>query len=176
MKYALAALIVCSSTGLLAQKNNLYADVGSSPGFSVTYNRQIIKRLSLGAGFQGYDFSPTETNVNQFTPAIYGDLRLNSLQRKKHFFFYFLDMGVNIYKHNNNYTRSGDYVSRDNGTYAGLGFGYFRRITKRGSGLYASLKLISNIFRDNEYNATTNKYRRAMFFYGDGVLSVGFKF
>ena len=180
MKYALIALLVMfNPITASAQKNNLFADVGIAPGLSVTYNYKFAKHIGLGIGLQGYNFIPTITNRNEFVPAVFADVRLNSRQRKKHFFFYFLDLGIDFYKSNDNYPRTSniyDNVPKNNGFYTGLGSGYFRRMTKRGGGLYASLKIIGNIFNDHEYNIVAQNYRTSTMFYGTGVISIGFKF
>lgn len=161
------------------QQHQLFADVGLPGGLSITYEYRLTKHFGVGAGLQGYNFSPTMTNVNQFTPALYGDFRLNSIMRKKHFFFYFLDLGINFYKHENTNYYSSNYiynVTMDNGFYTGLGLGYFHVMTKKGGGLYASLKLISNFFKANQFDLTTQKHNVSGMGYGTVALSVGFKF
>ncbi len=185
MKYILIALLVIFNAGTaVAQKHNLFADLGTSfdgpgPGGSLTYNYKLLKRFGLGIGVQGYSFSPSVNNADEFTPAMFGDIRLNSAQRKKHFFFYFLDLGINFYAHKDVYKRSNNIiynVPNDNGFYTGLGIGYFRRVTKGGWGPYASLKIISNSYKVNEFNLVSREQHYAVWDDATLALSVGFKF
>jgi hypothetical protein len=171
-------LVAFNPVFVLAQKQNLFADVGTSSGFSVTYVRKLTKRIGVGAGLQGYDFRPTITNKKELVPALYVDVRLNSVMRKKHFFFYFLDLGLDLYKANddNTYRALFDYVPRNNGLYSGLGIGYFRSVTKRGWGPYASLKLLTNWYNDNAYDIVANRQHDLLSLDGTIALSVGFKF
>jgi hypothetical protein len=147
-------------------------------GIAVTGDYQFTKRFNLGGGFQVCRFRPTITNKNEFIPSLYGDLRLNSVMRKKHFFFYFMDLGMNFYTANDNhssYNALFDHVPKNDGFYTGLGVGYFRRITKHG-GPYVSLKLMNNIYKDLEYDYVANKQHTALIDDGNAALCIGFKF
>lgn len=166
-----------------AQRHNLFADAGisfqgPSPGFSITYNYKLLKRLGVGIGVQGYSFSATTTDVRDFTPALYGDMRFNFRHRKKGMYFLFLDLGIDFYRRPA--TRSTatiiETVAHDNGTYFGLGYGYMRRITKRGGGPYGSLKLISNTYKVDDYNTASKKTHSSVLLSGTLALSVGFRF
>ncbi len=180
MKYILIALLAVFNPVLAsAQRSNLYADIGIPADISLTYNYKILKHLGLGVGAQVCHFEPTLTNYGESVPAIFGDLRLYFLMRKKHFFFYFLDLGINFYKANDdpgNYNALFVHVTQDNGFYAGGGYGYFHVVTKRGGGWYVSLKSVVNSYKYILYNTYLQDYttgRRA----GAGIaLSGGFKF
>ena len=166
-----------------AQRESFFGDAGMSlarlnPGASITYNYNLARYFGVGVGCQIYDFHATMTNF-QFVPAVFWDIRFNIRARKKNHFFLFLDLGADIYKHNNNYWTSGNttyYVRDDDGSYTGLGIGYFHTETKRGGGHYASLKLISNSYYAKGYNNVTNAESDER--WGDAtlVISFGFKF
>src|SRR6185437_9390914 len=165
MKYVLITwLAVFTSLAALAQKNNIYVDAGISlarfyPGTSTTYNYNITRYLGVGAGFQAYDFHATVTNF-QLVPAAFGEVRFNIGSKKKNKFFAFLDIGANFYKHTNNSSRDGNtiyYVTDDNGTYTGLGFGYHFHSKKPVWAHYVSLKIISNSYKANEYNLISSQ-------------------
>ena len=184
MKYALVALSILFTPMLTsAQKDNFFGDAGMSlarlyPGASITYNYNISRWFGVGAGAQAYDFHATMSNF-QFVPAAFWDVRFNIRTRKKNQYFVFLDVGANIYKHNNDYWRDGDSyysVRRDNGSYTGLGFGYFRPQAKPGRGRYVSLKMISNSYEANAYNTVSRE--RSVEGLGDQtfVISFGVKF
>lgn len=183
MKYA-TVLVVLSflfiSFKTLAQRNNLYADAGFNPGFSITYNYKLAKHFSVGGGIQGYNFHPTPSNSNQFVPAIFGDIRFNLRPAKKNQFFPFIDLGIDIYQQHVKY-RSTDSIiynqPHNNGFYTGYGIGYLRRMTKRGGGPYASIKLIFNWSEINGYNTVSKKHEVGVLD-GDGafIFSLGFRF
>jgi hypothetical protein len=102
-------------------------------------------------------------------------------QRRPTSSFVFLNHGIDLYQQNNHYkivdNKSLYYVPGSAGLYIGLGLGYFRRITKRGGGPYASLKMISNWYTAKEYYFFSGKKKSDMFL-GDGnlVFCLGFKF
>jgi len=184
MKYALIVLILLlNAIGSSAQQNNLFADAGVSfarfkPGASVTYNYKLARCFGLGIGAQDYDFHATMSTY-QYIPAIFGELRFYIRPRRRSQLFTFFDLGVNYYKHNDDYWRGDNIyynVRKDNGTYTGLGFGYFRRTAKRGWGPYASWKLISNGYSTNAFNIATNE--RSIVGWSDAtfVVSVGYRF
>ena len=132
----------------------------------------------MGLGSQVYDFHATRTNF-QFVPAVFWEVRFNIRPRKINQFFLFLDIGADIYNHNYEYWTDGNTEYRvrdDNGSYTGLGFGYFHSETKRGWGHYVSLKLISNHYDAVAYNTLTNV--QSVEGWGDAtlVISFGFKF
>jgi hypothetical protein len=185
MKYALIVLLVVSTSGTtLAQKHNLFADVGTafnglSPGFSVTYSYKLFKRFGAGVGVQGYTMSPTFTNIREFTPSVFADIRFYFRPEKKNQFFSLVDLGINFYEHNKNYYRKGNILYNthgDNGFYAGLGFGYLRAITKRGSGPYTSLKILINGYKVDAYDLVSQEQRGSAFIGGNIAFSLGFKF
>lgn len=179
--FFIAVLMVFFSVGASAQKHNLFADAGVSfsrfrLGSSATYNYKFNNWLGVGAGYQGYSFSPTITNSRSFIPAVYGDLRFYIRSRKENQFFSFLDLGINLYKRTDKYyiDRGTIYhVAHDNGFCTGVGFGYFRRVTKSGWGPYTSIKMISNSYKADAYD-TRGKY---ISIWGTftSAFSVGFK-
>lgn len=181
MKYVFfAILVVVYSANASAQHHHLFADAGTLPGFSVTYNYTPVKHLGIGIGIQGYSFSPTLINSREFIPAVFADIHVNIRPQKNNQFLSFLDMGVNIYQRDDRYYSTSHNVFKlrsDNGFYMGLGFGYLRRITKRGSGPYAALKIISNWYNSDRYDPVTLQ-RVSTWMNVDGRLlfSLGFKF
>ena len=185
MKYVLLALVsLIHSYGASAQKDNLYADAGLSlayndPGFSLTYNHNFIKYIGVGAGIQGYAFHPAATNIRQFTPAVFADLRFRLRPEKISQYFAFLDVGYNFYQHNNDSVQEGNFiysVPQDNGIYGGIGIGYFLRLTHRGWGPYVTVKFISNHCRVNQINIATNEQGTSTQTRSTLVISLGFRF
>jgi hypothetical protein len=166
------------------QKHHLYADVGIShsrfyPGFSATYNYRPVRFIGLGVGIQGYAWYPTMTNPHQFVPGVIGDLRFNVRPGKSSQFFSFLNVGIDFYKHNNTTEPDSNLiysVSRNNGTYGALGFGYFLRLTRRGGGLYTSVKIMTNFYKTDVYDITTKEQYTETHDRGTLVISYGFKF
>lgn len=181
MKYVFIALIVLlNPIGASAQKHSVFADVGYTPGFSVTYNYKLAKRLGAGVGLQGYRMHQTWEDTRNFTPALYGNIRLNMRPEKNNQFFLLLDLGMNLYKQDKTYYRDSISVfniPRNNGIYSGLSFGYLRRMTKNGGGPYVSLKPIANWHTIRRYYLTTEE-RDGPWLAVSAVLviSLGFKF
>jgi hypothetical protein len=184
MRYTLIALaIVLNSVNASAQKDIFWADGGMSlarflPGASMTYNYNVFRFLGLGAGVQLYDFHATMTNF-QPVPALFWDLRFNIRSRKKNQYFLFMDAGLDIYRHNTEYWKDGNSVyavRNDNGSYSGLGIGYFRPKTERGWGHYVSLKMISNHYSTNAYNFVTGEKSVSGWSGATLVVSFGYKF
>jgi len=185
MKYAYAVLLLLSVPVLTsAQKSSFYADAGIclaylDPGTSATYNYNCNKHIALGAGLQEYSFHTTLTNAHQLTSAVFGEMRYNMRRRKKGQYFSMLDMGIDFYRHNDSYYRDGEKtytVPGNNGFYTGLAFGYVHYTTRRHGGPYCSLKMISNWYRSNSYDAATNEYGHGGSSDGTLVVSVGFRF
>ncbi|RYD54988.1 MAG: hypothetical protein EOP56_17330 [Sphingobacteriales bacterium] len=179
MKYALTTLALFIAMSSAAQ-HNIYTDVGHTPGFSLTYDYKLTKRLSVGGGVQGYKFFRTDDGIRRFTPAIFADIRLHMRPEKNNQFFSFLDLGMNVYKQNKEYVRMINGVSHiphDNGFYSGLGFAYLRRMTGRGGGPYASLKLFFNWHTIWRYSIVSEANEIGLLSAnGTTALSVGFKF
>lgn len=183
MRWLVIALFLVSTHNASAQKDVLFVDGGMSlarclPGVSATYNYNVARFLGLGAGTQLYDYHATVTNF-QFVPALYWDVRFTIRSRKKNQYFLFVDAGANIYKHSTEIWRdvSSMYsVKGDNGTYTGLGLGYFRRHTDRGRGRYVTLKFISNSYKANEYNLASKEYSVVTLVRGTIVASFGYRF
>lgn len=184
MKYLLITLLAISHPlHTLAQKNDLYADIGISmsrlvPGPSVTYNHNFFPFLGLGIGVQGYDYHATQTNF-QFIPTIYGDLRFKIRPQKISQFFLFLDVGINMYMHSTGNWGEGDMrysVQNDNGLYIGPGIGYYLNLMERGRGVYTTLKIISNGYKADALNIVTNERSTRSFSGSTLVYAVGFKF
>ncbi|MBA3829534.1 MAG: hypothetical protein H0X33_11405 [Taibaiella sp.] len=184
MKRSLIVVIMMFYSCLAsAQGSYIYGDAGISlarfkPGASVTFNYNVLRFLGFGIGFQAYDFHATMTNF-QYVPAVYGELRLNIRPRKDNQFFAFMDIGANLYTHNDDLWQDRNFVYKvhsNNGTYGGLGIGYFRRLPKRSWGPYGSLKLISNSYKADSRDLTTSKQGTAG--WGDAtlVISAGFRF
>jgi hypothetical protein len=185
MKYTLIALLtICNLTRISAQKHNLYTDAGISfsqfyPGLSATYNYKFARWIGVGAGCQAHAWFPTITNPHQYVPGVFGDLRLNIGPRKKNQFFAFMDLGINFYKHTNEDYRNEtnvSSVSRDNGSYTGLGMGYFRQTTERGAGFYTSVKIMSNGYEANRQDLVTGEQSVESASRGTLALSFGYRF
>lgn len=180
MRYALIALLVLFNPfGASAQKHRLLIDAGLPAGFSMTYNYQLTKHLCTGVGVQGYSFAPTGTDKG-FIPALYADFRVTAWAERKNQFFTFMDIGINIYKQDKTFYRDSTMISHfphNNGFYAGLGLGYFRRMTKNGGGPYLSLKLISNWYTIRGYSIVSER-QDIVLMNVDAypVISIGFKF
>jgi len=185
MKYTLIALLILiNPISSSAQKSYLYADGGLSlayfdPGFSATWNYNIIKYIGIGAGAQAYVFHPALTNPRQFTPAIFADIRFRIRPERISQYFILTDIGLDIYNHNDNYSRDGNYVytvPKNNGVYFGLGIGYFLRLTYRGWGPYATMKIINNIYGKDQLDLNTGMHKTLTTGGGTIVLSLGFRF
>jgi hypothetical protein len=185
MKYLLIALLVLiNPLATSAQKQYTYTDAALSlayldPGFSSTYNYNIVKHLGIGAGMQAYVFHPATTNPRTFTPAIFADVRFRIRPEHISQYFMLVDLGMDFYKHNDDYTRDGNYVytvPKDNGVYFGLGIGYFLRLTYRGWGAYTTLKLINNIYTKDQLSIATGDQRSLTSAGGTFVMSLGFRF
>lgn len=167
------------------KKHHLYADAGLSlsqlhPGASATYNYRPLKFLGLGAGAQVHAFFPTLTNSCQYLPAIFGDLRFTIRPLKKNQFFAFLNVGVDFYQHNNYIDQYEDVIYRvtnDNGVYSSIGLGYFRvKNTKRGSGIYFTVKTMSNSYGMEAFNISTKELYATSSSRGTLAVSFGYKF
>lgn len=165
-------------------KHLLYTDVGLcgariNLGLSATYNYKVLPWLGIGVGAQAYDFFPTVCHDHRYVPAVYGDLQFYIRPRKKGQFLAFIDIGKDFYSSSDEYVRQNDfiyYVPLKNGGYFGLGIGYFRAVTKRGWGVYTTLKLISNFYKPNVYNIETGEKYISAYDRGTAVLSFGFRF
>ncbi len=185
--YFILLIILFTSILTSAQKHNLYTDAGISlyeisPGFSATYNYNVIRSIGLGIGVQGYRFSPTLVDSRDyrrpFIPAVFADMRFTVCSKEKNQFFSFLDCGMDFYKHDNKATITANSLystPNDNGVYIGLGLGYFHRMIKRGGGLYASFKIISNWYSGHAVDLLTNEEYGDSAGAGNYVLSIGFK-
>lgn len=181
MKYLFfAILMVLNPVWTKAQKHHVYADVGYTPGFSVTYNYNLAKRFGAGAGFQAYNINRTDASARKFTPTLYGDIRLNIRPEKNNQFFSFLDLGINIYKQDRSYSRDSTMIahySHNNGFNLGIGAGYLRRMTKRGGGLFVSLKATSNFHMLYGYSIIAEEENIGLLAADIAiVISLGFKF
>jgi hypothetical protein len=186
MKYALIALFVLvGPLHTSAQKHHLYTDAGlcfdygGNPGFSATYNYNIARHIGIGAGVQGYMWHAAITNPRQFMPALFADFRFRIRPERISQYFIIADLGMNFYKHNDDYMRDGNWVysvPNDNGVYIGLGIGYFRRLTSRGWGAYVSLKAINNLYKESQLHLTTGDQKSPTVGHGTLVLSLGFRF
>ena len=182
MLIALAILI--NPLTASAQKHYLYTDAGfclgnAIPGVSATYNYNIARHIGIGGGVQAYVIYPTVIPSRRFTPAIFADFRFRI--RPQHISQYFIltDVGMDFYKHIDDYVRDGNWVytaPNNNGLYVGLGLGYFRRRTSRGSGLYATLKTILNFYKENQLHLTNGEQKTITYGYGTFVVSVGYRF
>lgn len=184
MKHAFIALLMALGDSASAQKQYLYTDGGLSlayfdPGFSATYNYNILRHLGIGAGAQAYVFHPATTLPRHFTPALFADLRLRIRPEKISQYFVLADLGMDFYQHNNDVVRDRNFsysVPKKNGFYFGLGIGYFLRLTYRGWGPYASVKLINNIYNKDEVNLSTGEPKTISSAGSTTVLSLGFRF
>jgi len=174
-------IVVCNPIYIQAQEQHrLYADVGYVPGFSVTYNYNLVKHVSAGIGIQGYDFYSTMGTYSRFTPAVFADIRFNIRPEKKGQAFVFMDFGMDFYKRTNKFYRTSYGIRRvtgNNGFYVGLGVAYMRRITKRGGGLYVSYKIITNWYNTDRLDELTlQPVAKSQDINATGVLSIGFKY
>lgn len=162
-----------------AQQHSIYADLGYTPGFSVTYNYKLAKRLGAGAGVHVYRIHRTWQDGVDFTPALYGNIRLNIRPEKKGQLFLMLDVGMNFYKQDKSYHRESTYlfnIPNNNGIYTGLALGYMRRMTKRGGGPYVSLKPMVNWFSMRRYYIDEDRESAWIGGGGNVALNFGFKF
>lgn len=183
MKHTLLALFILFSSVFAQaqeQKHRVYADVGYVPGFSVTYNYQLSKRIAMGAGVQSYKLYSGLDKEAKYKPCVYADMRLVMRPEKKSQFLLFFDVGINIYKQDKTFMRddvSVYNIPRNNGFYTGLGFGYLRRINKQGNALYITLKPMMNWHAIQRYYITTDEQNGPMIaLNGQFPLSIGFKF
>ena len=180
----IALLVLVKPLYTSAQKHYIYTDAGLSlaymdPGFSATYNYNVAKHIGIGAGVQGYVFHPAVTNHRHFTPAIFADFRFRIRPERISQYFIIADLGMDFYKHNDDYAREGNYVytvPKNNGIYFGLGFGYFLRLTHRGWGPYTTAKLINNFYRQDQLNLATGERKSLTSAGGTLVISLGFRF
>lgn len=184
MKYLLLTILIITATvQASAQKHQLYPDLGICgsqlrPGLSATYNYSPLKFLGVGGGVQAYHFFPTIAHSVQYVPAIYGDVRLTAWARKKNRVFAFLDIGINIYKHSTLREQEGTIIytnATNSGMYTGIGVGYMHMITKKGWGLYWTLKSISNNSKANAFDLATGERYTTSGSRGSAVLSVGLR-
>lgn len=184
MKKALLVLSLIGSAAVAnAQKHHLYADAGISlsqfmPGASVTYNYNFIPYIGIGAGMQGYGFFPTRTNGHTFVPAVYGDVRFNISPKKKSQFFVLLDVGMNFYNYAPKTYSENDwvyFVDKNNGVYSSFGFGYFNRFTKRGGGIYGTIKTVTNHYQLKALNMTTGEAQEDGASRGTLAIACGFR-
>ena len=177
-------LLMCSSVAALAQKHHILADgalplASAFPGFSVTYNYKLGNYFGVGLGAQGYRFPATRYVEKKFIPAVYADMLLYIRPLKKNQFLAFLDIGLNFYKPDNKFTGGAAYfvIPHNNGIYTGTGFGYFRKVTKRGWGPYIALKVLLNWYTEYGYDMFTQKQRtKNVAADGTPALSIGFRF
>lgn len=183
MKYILTLLLLSfTHASLNAQEHYLYADVGyalSGPGLSVTYNYRPVKHIGMGIGAMGYEYKPSLLEHKIFAPAVFGEFRINIRPERRGQLFTFLDIGMNFYKHSSLlYSDSkGIYQAKsDNGFYAGLGTGYFRRLNERGWGLYLSVKAITNTFSAYTYYLPHPDQHIITGTFGALAFSLGFMF
>jgi hypothetical protein len=180
MKYFLLLSALCIQFWASAQKHRAFADVGYAPGFSATYNYSLVKYVGAGIGVQGYDCKLNIGSTSSFYSAVFADIRFNIRPQKRGQAFAFIDLGANFYQRSNyTYTdRTGLYrASGSSGLYTGWGVAYLRRITKRGSGIYLSYKIISNIYNADRLNPyTLQPIEKVTSFDATGILSVGFKY
>lgn len=182
MKHTLILLLLISFLPMvtLAQKHSVYADVGLPAGVSATYNYNLAKHFNVGVGTQGY-MTTTPGNDNlKFVPAIFADIRLLIMPTKKNQLFAFWDFGINFYRQEKNYLRDATsvyYYPHNNGFCFGMGFGYFRPMTKRDGGLYLSLKLYGNLSTVYGYSIVAPEDDTGLITGGaDPAICLGFKF
>jgi hypothetical protein len=177
-------MVVCSAGAVRAQKHSVFTDAGISfsrfkPGVSVTYNYSLAPRFAVGIGAQIYHFHATKTNQDGYIPAVFADLRYLFRQQKKGRFFSFLDLGMNFYSHNDTYWRENNTIYRvqkDNGFYAGLGFGYNWLAKKHPWAPYTSLKFIGNWYKMEGYNLVAKQQSSHLGGGGTLAAAVGIRF
>jgi len=186
MKYLLiATLLFCLPFISAAQKNNLFADIGTSsfpnshPAFSITGNHRLTKNFGIGLGAQAYYAASTQPfnypypTKDIFKPAIYADFRAYFHLRKKGLIFLLADVGIAIYKDDG---IPGILSAHNNGFYVGYGLGYSYAITPRGIGPYVCLKIASDGYAVQQYNPYTGEPNKLFEFEGVGIFALGFKF
>lgn len=186
MRYLLiATLLLCLPLIAAAQKNNVFADIGTSdfpvshPAFSITGNHLLTKKFGVGLGMEAnYASSTAPLNYpyvtkDIFKPAIYADFRGYFHLRKKGLIFLFADVGIAIYKDDG---IPGVVSAHSNGFYVGYGLGYSYAVTPRGMGPYLCMKIASDGYTTQEYNPYTGEPSKLYNFEGIGIVALGFKF
>lgn len=184
MRYIFIAFLLLSTVTAKAQADHIYIDaslpIQNMYGGSFTVNHVFVKHFGIGIGAQAYNFKPTPSNEQKLTPAVFADIRLAFDIGKNGQVFPFVDLGVNFYQHTDGfYGKPGGYykVVNNNGVYTGFGLGYFHRVAKHGSGLYASLKLEFNSYSvDNYFAYYGSTGKNDIVSDGHFVGSVGYRF
>lgn len=182
MKCYIVAILMIGSISATAQRHHLFADVGLAldgdhGGLSLTYNYKLKKRLGIGGGFQGYNYTATDAAQERFVSTIFEDTRLY-FPKKKHISSLFLDLGINLYNAPDPYIANHKIIEtpHKNGFYTGLGYAYLRSITKRGNGPYASLKIISNTYKSSWHELASTVRHDGIISVGTLAISIGYKF
>ena len=191
MKYIIITILVIfcplaifaqQDTGrkMLAWTHHLYADVGTNSAFSLTYNYNAGRHWGWGGGVQGSSWNPRYTEDNRYMPGIFGDMHFCIRTKRNNQFFSFLDAGIDLYKREKRYYRDSVVLydlSYTDGFYSAIGFGYLRRMTKRGGGVYVSVRFTFDFCRARVYSfISDDKNTTAVLGDATGVLSIGYKF
>jgi hypothetical protein len=182
MKHVLVVAFVLCCYNVSAQKHNVFADVstplaGSFPGGSLTYNYKLSPRFGGGIGVQGNENRGiSEANFPMFVPAVFADIRFYFRPEKKNRFFSFVDIGMTFLKDTTAFYSNAVYDIGKNGFYLGTGFGYFRPVTKRGWGPYATLKLLGNHLTTRTYYFQPQREDVRLGIDGSIDIAIGFKF
>jgi hypothetical protein len=166
-KFILFLSLICSPGITIAQyKNNVFVDIdyNGSSGASATYNIRLKEHLGIGAGAQVFQ------RDNSTNTALFADLRKYRI-KNKHAWLFFVDLGFDFFKDD---PRSG-YLRADNAVYAGVGYGYLRAVTPKGSGVYATLR-VGTDSRILHTQIPNRKDGESFNLDGTPVLAVGFKF
>lgn len=180
MRGIIITLLFIALAATAHAQHHVYVDAGvPAPSFSATYNYRFSPYFGVGAGAQLNTTVPTNISGKALVPALFMDIRCNIRPLKANQFFTFLDLGASYYTEDNKYYTQGNYTYREpggSGFLTGMGGGYMRRVTRRGGGIYTSLKLVLNWHRVEVLDNTTA--RQTTIASGDGnfVLSLGYKF
>lgn len=165
---------------LLTGTHHVYADMGTKSTISLTYNYNVSRHWGWGAGVQRGKWDNGYAINQHYISSIFADMHFSMRPKKNNQFFSNLDFGMDLYKHDKRYYLDSVILydfSGKSSLYTALGFGYMRRITKRGGGIYVSLRFVFDMYKVNIYSYiaddknTTTKWAN-----GNGILSIGFKF
>lgn len=181
MRYLVTVLpVLLLSLWAAAQKHSVYADMGIPAGLSATYTYQLTKNLGAGAGVQAQSFYLPTANNARLVPAIFADMHLTAWATKRNRLISFINLGINLYPQEKRFYRDSASVYTipyNNGLYTGFGLGYFRRVTKRGSGAYVALKLVLNWHNVRGYSILSEREDTNMWYAGGTpAIVLGYKF
>jgi len=153
-------------------KMDFYAGIEGTPkpaGFSVVYDHKLKKHLGLGAGvlaFDDYANSIVKT-------AFFADVRGN-WTRKRNLFFVHGDAGIDVY-HRLAILKGIPNDYPDNTLFIGIGFGYGYAFNKKGNCIYASMKMVNDLYTTKQTNPVNNEVSKVSNLDGTVLFSIGVK-